>query len=178
VIGALAGAAFALGLLAGANKSQNRPRSIPTQRAAAKPQRTAGARYRSTPAPATGTAAAATTPPPTAEALEAHGHALMVAGEYAAAIPVLRQAVNQAQPGSLTYAYALFDLGRSLRLNGDPQAAIPILWRRLQIPIETDVVREELQLALQALGLHPPGPGDHGKHHKEPGDGGGGGGGD
>ena len=29
----------------------------------------------------------------------------------------------------LTYAYALYDLGRALRLSGDPAAAVPILER-------------------------------------------------
>jgi tetratricopeptide (TPR) repeat protein len=85
--------------------------------------------------------------------LEARGHTLMQEGEYAAAIPVLQQAIAAAAPGSLTYAYALFDLGRSLRLAGDPQAAIPILWRRLRIPNATDVVRTELELALRAIGV-------------------------
>jgi tetratricopeptide (TPR) repeat protein len=73
-------------------------------------------------------------------------------GSYQAAIAVLRRAVAAAAPDSLTYDYALFDLGRSLRLAGDPRDAIPILWRRMQIPNQTAVVREELQLALQALG--------------------------
>jgi Flp pilus assembly protein TadD len=76
----------------------------------------------------------------------------MVGGDYKGAISVLRQAVAAAPHSSLTYAYALFDLGRSLRLAGDPRAAVPILWRRLQIPNQTDVVRSELTLALQALG--------------------------
>ena len=49
------------------------------------------------------------------------GHALMVGGSYQAAIPVLRQALAAAPPSSLTYAYALFDLGHSLRLAGDPR---------------------------------------------------------
>jgi hypothetical protein len=65
---------------------------------------------------------------------------------------VLRKAVTTASPASLTYAYALFDLGRSLRLSGDPRAAVPVLYKRLQIHNQTDVVRQELQLALQALG--------------------------
>jgi tetratricopeptide (TPR) repeat protein len=83
----------------------------------------------------------------------------MDAGSYSAAIPVLRQAVAAAAPGSLTYAYALYDLGRSLRLSGDPQAAIPILSRRLTIPNQTGVVRTELQLAMQAAGQRPSGQG-------------------
>ena len=108
-----------------------------------------------TPRPAstvTGTPAAATTPAPVAETFEARGHQLMVEGNYAAAIPPLRKAVGAASPGSLTYAYALYDLGRSLRLAGDPTDAANVLYQRLQIPNQTGVVRLQLQLALQALG--------------------------
>jgi hypothetical protein len=76
----------------------------------------------------------------------------MVGGDYAAAIPLLRQAVASASPSSLTYAYALFDLGHALRVSGDPKAAIPILYRRLQIPNQTETVRTELQAALRAVG--------------------------
>jgi serine/threonine-protein kinase len=106
--------------------------------------------------PTTSTPASAppqpTSPPPTAATLEAQGHQLMVAGNYQAAIPVLRRATGSAPHSSLTYAYALYDLGRSLRLAGDPRAAVAVLWRRLQIPNQTDVVRYELTLALEALG--------------------------
>jgi len=86
---------------------------------------------------------------------------------------VLRRALAAAAPGGLTYAYALYDLGRSLRLAGDPRAAVPILYRRLQIPDQTGVVRLELQRALQALGqqaqtrIGPSAPAaraGHGKH--------------
>jgi Flp pilus assembly protein TadD len=76
----------------------------------------------------------------------------MVNGNYSGAIPVLRQAVAAAPRDSLTYAYALYDLGRSLRLSGDPRDAVSVLYQRLQIPNQTEVVREQLQLALQALG--------------------------
>ncbi|MBV9607675.1 MAG: tetratricopeptide repeat protein, partial [Solirubrobacterales bacterium] len=114
---------------------------------------------RAKPAPAktpantvTGTPAAATTPAPVADTLEAHGHQLMLNGDYSAAIPVLRNAVAAAPHTSLTYAYALYDLGRSLRLSGDPKDAVAVLYQRLQIPDQTETVREELQLALQALG--------------------------
>ena len=120
----------------------------------------------------TATPAAATTPPPVAETLEARGHQLMEDGSYTAAIPVLRQALSSASPGSLTYAYALYDLGRSLRLAGDPKDAAQVLWQRLQIPNQTGAVRQQLQLALLALGQQakggaapapggPPGPGGH-----------------
>jgi tetratricopeptide (TPR) repeat protein len=119
-----------------------------------------------------------------ADALEARGHALMVDGSYGQAIPVLRQALAEAPTGSLTYAYALFDLGRSLRLAGDPRQAVQVLWQRMQIPNQTGVVRTELRLALEALGRQAsggagPGPGahkDHGGHGAPPGGGASGGG--
>ncbi|HEY4829647.1 MAG TPA: serine/threonine-protein kinase [Solirubrobacteraceae bacterium] len=118
----------------------------------------------------TATPAAATTPTPLAETLEARGHQLMDQGNYTAAIPVLRQAIGSASPNSLTYAYALYDLGRSLRLAGNPRQAVQVLWQRLQIPNQTDTVRQELQLALLALGQQstggagsaPRGPHGHG----------------
>ncbi|HUZ29720.1 MAG TPA: serine/threonine-protein kinase, partial [Solirubrobacteraceae bacterium] len=93
-------------------------------------------------APAAAHAASTTTsaPPQSADALEARGHQLLQAGNYNGAIPVLQQAVAGAPHGSLTYAYALYDLGRSLRLAGDPRAAIPILEQRLQIPNQTGLV--------------------------------------
>ncbi|MGN6868212.1 MAG: protein kinase domain-containing protein [Solirubrobacteraceae bacterium] len=117
----------------------------------------------------TGTPAAATTPAPLADTLEARGHQLMISGNYSAAIPVLRQAVAAAPHPSLNYAYALFDLGRSLRLAGDPKDAVAVLYQRLQIPNQTETVREQLQLALQALGQQAngaasPAPGDNGTH--------------
>lgn len=113
----------------------------------------------------TGTPAAGSPPsastvgaaPASGAALESRGHQLMLADNYAAAIPVLRHALAAAGPGSLTYAYALFDLGRSLRLAGDPGAAVPILEARLKIPNQTGVVRHELELALAALGQAPSG---------------------
>jgi serine/threonine-protein kinase len=115
-------------------------------------------------------------PPPTAVTLEAQGHSLMLGGQYHGAIPVLRQAVAAAPHSSLTYAYALYDLGHSLRLAGDPRAAVTVLWQRLQIPNQTDVVRNELALALEALGQSQAGsnltasnqnaqPDGHGRHH-------------
>jgi eukaryotic-like serine/threonine-protein kinase len=130
----------------------------------------------------TGTAAAATTPPPLADTLEARGHQLMEDGDYSAAIPVLRQAIADASPSSMTYAYALYDLGRSLRLAGDPRDAVQVLYQRLQIPNQTETVRQELQLALLALGQQanggaapdapgpagPPGPPGHHHPHGPP----------
>lgn len=90
--------------------------------------------------------------PTSAAALEAQGHQLMAGGDYRSAITVLRHAIAAAPHSSLTYAYALYDLGRSLRLAGEPRAAVAILWQRMQIPNQTGVVRAQLTLALEALG--------------------------
>jgi tetratricopeptide (TPR) repeat protein len=104
----------------------------------------------------------------------------MVGGSYGSAIATLRQAVAASDPASLTHAYALFDLGRSLRLAGNPQAAIPILEQRLQIPNQTGIVRQELALAMQAAlgagssagGAGPPADKAHGNGKHKHGGGG------
>src|SRR5215217_4164711 len=87
-------------------------------------------------------------------ALNNEGFSLMNAGNYDAAIPKLQEAVGSFPPGTndLNYAYALFNLGRSLRLAGRPGEAIPILEQRLRIPNQTDTVQRELDLAKQQAG--------------------------
>lgn len=113
---------------------------------------------------------AATPPPAQGTVLEAEGHQLMVGGNYQSAIPVLRQAVASTPRSSITYAYALYDLGRSLRLAGDPRAAVTVLWQRLQIPNQTGVVKSELALALEALGQSQTSHGTRAGHaHGSPG---------
>jgi tetratricopeptide (TPR) repeat protein len=98
------------------------------------------------------------TSPAAAMKLEAQGHALLDQGQYTAAIQVLQQAEHAtgetagacAQPtgqSCLTYAFALYDLGRALQLSGNSAAAVPILQKRLQINVATSVVASELQLA-------------------------------
>jgi len=155
----LAAAALGVGIAATASRQGTPPRARPAARiarvapAAAATHRTVSAHKPPRQHVVSATNAASTTPAPTADTLEARGHQLMLAGDWAAAIPTLRAALAAASTASPTYAYALYDLGRSLRLAGDPRAAVPILWRRLQIPIETAVVRDELQLALQAIGM-------------------------
>jgi tetratricopeptide (TPR) repeat protein len=76
----------------------------------------------------------------------------MQAGAYDEAIPLLEEAVATYPEGSqdLTYAYALYNLGRSLRLAGRADEAVPILERRLQIPNQTDAVQRELDAARAA----------------------------
>lgn len=191
---ALAAAAFAVGIAAGTTGEQDHSssrasvsalRSSPKTTARTTPKRpvvhthTVTVTHASPPPPthtvtAQATPAAATTPaPPTADTLEARGHQLMVGGQYTSAIPLLEHAVSTASPASLTYAYALFDLGHSLRMAGDLPAAAAILQRRLAIPNQTEVVRQELQITLRQIGAQaqssptggaPAGPPKHRKH--------------
>jgi eukaryotic-like serine/threonine-protein kinase len=156
VLGAAAAVAIA-GTIGSGGHSAQRSASVQRQASAATYSRPPAPRKPAAPKPrttqtVTATAAAATTLPPTAETLEARGHQLTLDGNYSAALPMLREAVNTASPDSLTYAYALYDYGRTLLLAGDPKDAVTVLYHRLQIPNQTGAVRQELQLALVALG--------------------------
>jgi len=81
--------------------------------------------------------------------LNAEGFSLIQQGRAAEAVPILRQAVASFPEGTtdLNYAYALYNLGNALRLSGDPDEAIPILERRLQIPNQQSTVAAELARA-------------------------------
>jgi serine/threonine-protein kinase len=102
-------------------------------------------------------AAATPTDPARGSAFNEKGFALIQAGEYKAAVPVLEEAVSSFPRGTedLNYAYALFNLGNALRLSGRPAEAIPILERRLEIPDQEAAVREELEAALAAANFGP-----------------------
>jgi hypothetical protein len=113
---------------------------------------------RSTPGALAGGRPSVAVSPAGAVSLEAAGHQLLSQGRYAQAIGVLREAVQAsggsvarcAEPTSeacLTFAYALYDLGSALRLQGDPHAAIPILSERLQINNQRATVEGQLDLA-------------------------------
>jgi tRNA A-37 threonylcarbamoyl transferase component Bud32 len=167
-----------------AASTANRPTNHATTPASATPtvrHRTKPKATHPKPAPATSTQAASTTPQ-SAEQLQLTGHQEMLAGNYQTAIATLRAAVDSATPGTLTYAYGLFDLGRSMVLAGDPGGAVPVLEARLRIPNQTAVVQQELNQALQASGqvpaqltpTHPASPGQSGKHRKHKGTGKGG----
>jgi hypothetical protein len=93
--------------------------------------------------------------PALATEFEAQGHDLLQSGQYGSAVPVLRRALaatgkqlsDCTKPVSetcLTYAYALYDLGRALELNGEPSAALPVIEQRMQIDNQRDVVAAEL----------------------------------
>jgi serine/threonine-protein kinase len=90
---------------------------------------------------------------PTPAQLEATGHRQMLAGQYPQALHTLRQAVSSADHSSPTYAYALYDLGKTMLLSGDAQGAVRILRQRLAIPLETETVKATLDQAMQAAGL-------------------------
>jgi tRNA A-37 threonylcarbamoyl transferase component Bud32 len=86
--------------------------------------------------------------------LNQEGYSLTQQGRYVEAVPVLRRAVASFPQGTtdINYAYALFNLGHALRMAGQPEKAIPILERRLQIPDQTETVQTELDAARAAAG--------------------------
>jgi eukaryotic-like serine/threonine-protein kinase len=86
--------------------------------------------------------------------LNDRGFALMGEGRYGEAIPVLQQAAEQCGDSRETVCgYALYNLGRSLRLAGRPGEAIPLLERRLGYGDQTEVVQAELDAARSAAGV-------------------------
>jgi hypothetical protein len=95
---------------------------------------------------------------PSAAQLQAEGHRLLEEGSYAAAVSTLRGAVSAsgvsaeqcAQPTSeacRTYAFALYDLGRALRLDNERAAAVAVLRERLRIDNQRSAVEHELALS-------------------------------
>src|SRR5204863_4634212 len=92
---------------------------------------------------------------PSAAGLQAQGHQELADGSYSSAISNLHRALDSADPSSLTYAYALYDLGRALTLSGDPKDAIPVLEQRMKIPNQTPVVQQALDQARQQAGVAP-----------------------
>jgi tetratricopeptide (TPR) repeat protein len=117
--------------------------------AADEPKTTTGSRTTPTTGQTTTPTTATTQAPTDGAALNDQGFALINSGDYAAAIPILRRAVDQLEGSSdqLTYGYALYNLGHALRLAGRPEEAIPILEQRLQIPDQQETVAAELAAA-------------------------------
>jgi hypothetical protein len=112
-----------------------------------------------TPAAATGGAAATQPQGPVSVALAAQlqtrGHALLEAGAYTQAASLqsralaatgesLQSCLQPAGEACLIYAYALYDLGRALALEGQPAAAVGVLQRRLLIDNQREAVAAEL----------------------------------
>jgi eukaryotic-like serine/threonine-protein kinase len=101
------------------------------------------------PAPADESAPAApatAADPARGAALNDQGFALMSGGDYAGAVPVLQQAVASFPQDSqdINYAYALYNLGKSLNRAGRPDEAIPYLEKRLTWPDQRETVQSEL----------------------------------
>jgi tetratricopeptide (TPR) repeat protein len=155
-----------LGIL-GQSGSSNKPAKVASAHKAARTPVHHRSRHKAKPAAASSTTAAGTAasappattassaspPPPTgATNLQLQGHQQLIAGSYPSAISTLQQALHSSSPGSLTYAYALYDLGRALMLSGDPHAAIPVLEQRLKIPNQTPVVQQTLDQARRQAG--------------------------
>ena len=86
--------------------------------------------------------------------LNDQGFALMQQGDFAEAVPLLEQAVASYPEDSqdIGYAYALFNLGKSLNRSGRPDEAIPVLERRLVFPDQRETVQRELDLARASAG--------------------------
>ena len=86
--------------------------------------------------------------------LNDQGYALLNSGKAAEAIPILEEAVRSFPAGTqdLNYAYALYNLGRALRVAGRPADAIPVLVQRLEIDNQRDVVQAELDRARAEAG--------------------------
>jgi eukaryotic-like serine/threonine-protein kinase len=87
-------------------------------------------------------------------ALNEQGYALMQQGDYEGAVPILQDAVASWPEDStdINYAYALFNLGKSLNRSGRPDEAIPYLEKRLNWSDQRETVQAELDLARRNAG--------------------------
>jgi len=101
--------------------------------------------------------AAATVPVGRAAELQAAGHRLLEEGRYTVAISELRSSLRAggqtveacAEPTTascMTYAFALYDLGRALQLDNAPAAASAVLRERLRIDNQRALVEKQLLL--------------------------------
>jgi eukaryotic-like serine/threonine-protein kinase len=163
---ALAGAAIAGAVLSGgddnSSSSSNTPstpvkkkepaKKEPAKKKAEKPKKEKAAAPAPAPAPAEDNSTSYD--PARGAQLNSEGFALMNQGNYDAAIPKLQEAVDSFPPGTadVNYAYALFNLGKSLRLAGRYDEAISVLEQRLKINNQTGTVQRELDLAKQQAG--------------------------
>jgi len=113
--------------------------------------------------PAATTAPSISTQDPAA--LNNEGKALIDQGRPSDAIPILKQALAafpQSEHSSIVYGWTLFNLGDAYFKSGQPEKAIPYLRARLAYPGQTDLVRAELEQAIQQAGggtTAPAGPG-------------------
>jgi serine/threonine-protein kinase len=149
-------AAAVVGLIVGVtllNGDDGKPTTRADRQAAPKERRTEPA-HEQEPAPPAETPATSQPAKESGASLNDQGYALMRSGRYEDAIAVLQRAVRSFPESStdLTLAYALYNLGRSLRLAGRPAEAIPVLERRLRFENQRGVVKKELKAAQREAG--------------------------
>jgi tetratricopeptide (TPR) repeat protein len=98
-------------------------------------------------------------------ALNDEGFALVQAGQFEEAVPILEDAVGalEGSGDELTYNYALYNLGLAYLGAGRPEDAIPVLEQRLQYPDQQDVVQAKLDEAYAAAGQEPSSSGPSGE---------------
>jgi tetratricopeptide (TPR) repeat protein len=95
--------------------------------------------------------------------LQLRGHELLESGRSGQAAALLTRAVaatgerlssclEPVSEACLTFAYALYDLGRAVALDGRPAEAVSILERRLEIDNQRAVVATALQRARAQAG--------------------------
>jgi eukaryotic-like serine/threonine-protein kinase len=106
------------------------------------------------PAPEEQPSGTASYDPERGAALNDDGFTLLNRGDYNGAVAKLQEAVKLFPSDStdIRYAYALYNLGKSLRLAGRPDEAIPYLEKRLNWSDQRDTVQRELDLARQQAG--------------------------
>jgi Flp pilus assembly protein TadD len=103
--------------------------------------------------------------------LNTQGYRLMLTGNYAGALPLLRQAVaGLSDPADPVTAYANFNLGQTLVRLGQCASAIPYLQRAQQLEPTRQEVSSALGYAQQCATTRtgqPPDPGKprHGRGH-------------
>lgn len=124
-------------------------------------------------APPSPRAAPATGAPPSrlsaASDLNTQGYRLMLASDYAAALPLLRHAVaGLLDPANPVTAYANFNLGQTLVKLGQCAAAIPYLKRAQQLEPTRHEVQDAISYAKQCARPAQPtngGPSSHAHHN-------------
>jgi eukaryotic-like serine/threonine-protein kinase len=141
----------------GGQRSERPAQNQQSQAQQRQPESSETAQEPSEPAPAEQPAApdtSASVDPARGASLNEQGFELMGQGDFAGAVPVLRQAVASWPEDStdLEYAYALFNLGKALNQSGSPAEAIPFLEKRLNWSNQRGVVKQELKLARQNAG--------------------------
>ncbi len=91
--------------------------------------------------------------------LNTRGYRLLLAGNYAAALPLLQQAVGGlSDPTNPVTAYANFNLGQTLVRLGRCTEAMPYLQRALQLEPKSQAAQAALVYDRQCAGLAPANP--------------------